>query len=153
MADWEAQRQEGQLILAAKCGDAAHLNELLQAGVDANARATPRSDTALCEACSAGHPECVELLLAAGADHSLTRKESSHTALHLAAWNFNRISAARRAACVAALLRAGADPFAVGHYGTPLHAAVHEGNLEAVRLMCEAAYAWVSEYVTRFDEF
>ncbi len=137
-----ADPQVARLHAAAKRGNVTQLDALLRAGVDPNALIQPGGDTALCEACRAGHPACVELLLAAGADHSL-RGRDARNALHLAALN----RSARHAECVAALLRTGADPHASAPYPymDVLNTAASCASLEAVRLICEAMHTWVSK--------
>ncbi len=133
------------LRLSAASGSVEQLEQLIRQGADVNA--LHGGSTALCEACRNGHPRCVELLLAAGADHSIGEpvpgRSCSMTPLHLTV--MNRRSASHTA-CVAALLQAGADPLATaGRTGlTPLHFAAADASLEAVRLICEAAHARVS---------
>ena len=72
---------------------------LLKAGANVNIPIKDKS-TALMEAATWDHLECVKLLLAAGADVNFATPESS--ALHLAAANANH-------RCVDALLSSGAD--------------------------------------------
>ncbi|MBN1759585.1 MAG: ankyrin repeat domain-containing protein [Chitinispirillaceae bacterium] len=59
------------LIVAARQGNAENLQVLLKAGAKVDARAWAGGITALNQAAVANHPDCVKVLLAAGADKSI----------------------------------------------------------------------------------
>ena len=117
------------LLVACQAGDAARVQELLDAGEDANAH-TLGGTSALSVAACARHAHIVKVLLAAGADPNAV-SPGSKTPLHYA-------SSSGPVASVEALLEAGADVNAVDMSGyTPLmlaccgHAACIEVLLEA----------------------
>ena len=93
------------LVKACFGGDAQHARELLQAGVDVNAKVKVKfcdqNYTSLMAASEGCHLECVRLLIQSGADVNVRNKEFE-TALSVAArW--------RRLSCVQELIKAGAD--------------------------------------------
>ena len=101
---------------------------LLESGVAVNANLD--LDGALLDACDAGSPAVVKLLIEAGADDNL-RDETQVTALESAAYKGFTV-------IVAMLLKAGADV----NLGYPLHSAmhadVHEANEAIVTLLLQA---------------
>ncbi len=115
---------------AARTGDLASLQRLLDEGADPNA--WPDSSSPLMFAAGSGQPAAVALLLAHGAavDH---RDHNGERALLWAARDGN-------AAVVALLLRAGAAPDSdADPYGdSPLLQAARYGRLEAARLLLAA---------------
>lgn len=134
---------------AASDGNLQLLDAVIKEGVDVNH--LRGGATALCRACLHGHHECVQRLLAAGADPSLravvpavevSPAPTGLTPLQLAATHDSGGSTA----CVAALLKAGADPWApFGEEGlTVHHLAAGLASVDAVRLLCEAAPVLVS---------
>ena len=111
---------------AAKQGDAASLNRLLDEGVsvnDSNGIATP-----LYYAVSKGHLEAARLLVARGADVNLAAKWGPplFAAVELANPEFVRL-----------LLDAGADPAAVFKQQTALHIAASKGCGDCVSALVE----------------
>jgi ankyrin repeat protein len=118
---------EGELLRAAAFGDIFRVSELLDAGVDVNAR-TLDGATALMGALYYRFPRTAELLIARGADVD-ARSNRGVTALHQAAWEgYARI--------VAMLLQKGADPNARNKNGeTPLMWAQMKGHDDVARLL------------------
>jgi tankyrase len=129
MAAEEAMREA---LDAARLGAADALRRLLAQDRDAVLRARSAAGwTCLHWAAGYGRRECLELLLAAGADKD-ARDSDGNAPLH-------RAVAENQAACIALLLRAGADKNAADADGwTPLHRAARWGNLESVRLLLQA---------------
>lgn len=129
---------------AAISGDVRLLESAIAKGVDVNA--VRRGSTALCSACLNGHHECVQRLLATGADPSLravvAATQVSLTPLHLAASH----QSDGHTICVGALLQAGADPWASfgADRSVALHLAAGLASVDAVRLLCEVAQFRVS---------
>jgi ankyrin repeat protein len=123
------------LLWAAQRGHAATVRLLLAAGAAADSDDDPYRITPLMKASRYGHPEVARLLLAARAGVN-RRDHTDDTSLHRAALT-------RNAELVALLLRAGADPRAVGKYlnETPLHVSVAYGTTETVRLIAAAGVA------------
>jgi len=123
----------GQLIEAARNGDAAAVQTLLAGGADANA-AQGDGLTALHMAAQEGYLEIAEALLGAGADVEAKTRIGDYTPLHLAAQEAN-------APVARVLLEAGADPAAVTtNTGvTPLHLAAKAiGGEGAARTLLDA---------------
>ena len=89
--------------------------------------------TALWQAASCGHHNCVELLITAGADVNLTfEMKSSSTPLKAAAWN-GMIS------CAELLIQAGADVTkAAINLDTPLINAAFKGHHKMIELLLNA---------------
>lgn len=132
----------------AASGDAQLLDAAIRAGAQINSMRA--GSTALCRACLNGRSACAQLLLAAGADHSLratvAATQVSLTPLQLAAAH----DSPGHTECVAALLQAGADPWAAFGFDASiaLHLAAGLASVEAVRLLCEAAHARVSKRIS-----
>lgn len=120
-----------QLHCAAKCGDAALVQLLLDHGasVDSSSWGNEK-ETPLIHACASTTPnvlEVVELLLNAGASVK-ARCLDGRSALHLAARHSSKLAAM--------LLKAGAEVNAQSVDGcTPLHDAVTEHNLDLIDLL------------------
>lgn len=118
---------EGELLRAAASGNIFHVDELLDAGVDVNAR-TLDGATALMGALYYRFPRTGELLIARGADVN-AHSNRGVTALHQAAWE-------DYAEIVAMLLQRGADPNARSNGGeTPLMWAAMKGHDDVARLL------------------
>lgn len=118
---------EGELLRAAASGNIFRVDELLDAGVDVNAR-TADGATALMGALYYRFPRTGELLIARGADVN-ARSNRGLTALHQAAWE-------GYAEIVAMLLQKGADPNARSNDGeTPLMWAAMKGHDDVARLL------------------
>ena len=159
----EALREQSKghtpLMVAARRGEGALVEQLLAAGAEVDAR-SPYQRTALMVAAEAGRAGVVSTLLGAGADPGL-RDRGGGTALTLAAasgqaealWAvfaaggatpearqeaFRAAFAHRRWPLVKALLDAGADPDTLEADGaTPLILACRSGDLEAARILIE----------------
>ena len=86
MTKQEQDRYGDQLIQAAAAGDTGKITELLDMGVDPNARNDLRGHTALIEAAWRGKTETVRLLLDRGADPNI-RNSYGSTALSRAVRN------------------------------------------------------------------
>ena len=128
-------RVEGQLVDAARAGDAATVQALLAGGADVN-QATGDGLTALHAAAERGHAAIVELLIQRHAAIEPKTRIGSYTPLHLAALGAH-------AAVAEKLLEAGADPNAVTtNTGvTPLHlaAAALDGEATVAALLQHGA--------------
>lgn len=122
---------------AALLGCTTSVQAALAAGESASA--IQNGWTVLHSACHSGSVECVELLLAAGANIVVNVAETYFgvTPLHLAA-GYNT---SRHTQCVAALLAAGADPCTTNNKcrTTALRVAMLIGTFEAACLMLRAA--------------
>jgi uncharacterized protein len=121
---------------AAVVGRAERLDELLSAEPELVRARTPDGWTALHLAAFFGPPNCVERLLAHGADLSaLSENAQANTPLHAA------LAGRGDPAVVDLLLGAGADVNATAAQGvTPLHVAAARGNLELIqRLLARGA--------------
>lgn len=124
------------LYEAAVLGCTTSVQAALAAGESANAIQNGR--TALHVACLRGSVECVELLLAAGANTAVNVPDIYFgvTPLHCAA----RYNTSGHTQCVAALLAAGANPCTTTKLGvTALQLAIMHGTFEAACLMLRAA--------------
>ena len=118
---------EGELLRAAAVGDIFRVDELLNSGVDINAR-TNDGATALMGALYYRFPRTAELLIVRGADVN-ARSGRGLTALHQAAWE-------GYAEIAANLLRKGADANARTDDGTtPLMWAAMKGHDEVARVL------------------
>ncbi|AGE56187.1 ankyrin repeat PH and SEC7 domain containing protein [Paramecium bursaria Chlorella virus NE-JV-1] len=85
----------------------------------------------LCEAARDGHHECVQMLIAAGADPNVTDPYEM-VPLHWAARDGHH-------ECIQMLIAAGADPNVADPHGfTPLYWAVFAGHHECVRMLIAA---------------
>ena len=127
------------LELAAAQGDASLSRKLMGAGAEVG--------HALHGAIQGRHEEIVTNLLDYNAEAALAaRDEDNQTLLHLAV---SRTSAPDAERCdeaentwwesiVQRLLRKGADPNAMGQWGTPMHDACSDGSLGATRALLEA---------------
>lgn len=128
------------LHFAANQGHISCINELLSVAADKKSvvdaadadGATPLMMAILGD--SDGALECIDALLAAGADVNLRRKVQLDTALHIAARN-GHLEAARK------LIAAGADLSAHSVVGTPLHEAAAEGETAIIDLLVSAVQA------------
>ena len=123
--------QDAGLTGAARQGDAATVQSLLDGGANPNS-AQGDGMTALHWAATGGHADVVEALLASGAEVGATTRIGAYTPLHLA-------SQGGHAAVVRALLEKGSDAGAVttNSGATPLHLAaraVYGENAVAVLL-------------------
>lgn len=112
---------EGQLVLAARNGDAARARELLAEGVPPNAEESKNGHRPLHQAAEAGHAPIVDLLLDAGADLD-AQDGAGRTALMRAA-AAAAVDAGRR------LLEAGAAVNALSANGTTALAQVVNGGM------------------------
>jgi ankyrin repeat protein len=132
LAGTRANAQGDDLFNAAKNGDAAAVQALLDKGADVNVKKTDGA-TALMAASQLGHVEVVQLLLAKGADVN-AKAVSGATALLIASQN-------GRTEVVRALLAKGADTNAKASNGaTALIVASQQGNKEIVQaLLAEGA--------------
>ncbi len=127
---WAVVAADSPVADAASRGDAEAVRVLLERGVDVQ---TARADgmTALHWAAMHSDLEMAGMLLYAGANLEATTRIGHHTPLHVA-------GRSGRAAVVAALLEAGADPRALTASGaTPLHLAAQAGNAEAVAALLD----------------
>lgn len=116
------------LLRAVGDGDAKQVSALLRQGADANYRVymTPLMTAAIHD-----HPDCIELLLEAGAEPNATNQKSE-TALGYAA-ELNHTS------CVKRLIKAGADVNNANAYGmTPLMQAIRINSLELFEMLIAA---------------
>ena len=117
-----------RLVKAARDGDAAIVAELLEQKIDPDAR-NADGHTALLAAATNACGECVELLLAAGADPDLSEPDSGWTPLMTAAF-FGWADIARQ------LLDAGAEVNATNRYGeTALLQATFRGQDAVVEVL------------------
>jgi ankyrin repeat protein len=126
----------GALLRAAsQDGDADRVRELLESGADVNG-ASKEGVTALMKACSAGHLECVRVLLAAGATIEGEPVGSGFTP-GFTAWMAANLSG--NLEIIRALLRAGANVNEVnGEGGTALMVASYLRRPEIARALLEA---------------
>jgi hypothetical protein len=128
-----ADQLRNQAQQAVREGRVADLQQLLQAGVDANAR-DAEGQTMLMRAADRGDLKSVELLLARGAQvnaKTAVDKEGrgAHTALH-DAMRLDVVDV------VDALIRAGADPHAkANQFWTPMHYAAYLGAVKSIRYL------------------
>lgn len=106
-------RNGDRLHHAADKGDLAALKAAIEAGVEADVKDSLYR-TPMMLAAMGGHSECLEALLAAGADVQ-AQDNVGFTPLHYAVFSVSRGSDAR---CVAQLLAAGADVLACSNDGT-----------------------------------
>jgi len=114
---------------AASVGDLERVRELLEEGIDPNAR-DAHGETPLHKAASEGHVHVARLLLEHGANPN-ARDEVGWTPLHWAAYKGH-------VDVVKLLLKHGADPNAQSNSGeTPLHIAAYNGHVEVVKLLLE----------------
>ena len=120
------------LQLAATVGNAAIIQQLLQAGADPNT-ATPEGETALMTAARTGDPASVRMLVTRGANVNAREGWKGQTALMWAA-------AENNVAAMKILLEAGAEIDARSKSGafTPLLFAVRAGHIEACRVLLDA---------------
>jgi ankyrin repeat protein len=115
------------LIQAAERGDRAHVEKLLQQGVNPNGLTGPRGNTALVHAVALGDVEIVRVLLDAGADPDL--KGGGYTPLGFAALHGH-------ARIASLLLKAGANPnFKSSDGNTPLTAAAGMNRVAVIRVL------------------
>jgi ankyrin repeat protein len=121
------------MLWAAKEGQATTLRLLLAAGSPPDSPDDPYGRTPLMEAAASASPECVALLLAAGADPARF-DQTATTALHFAS---------ARPEATRLLLAAGANPNAITEYTywTPLHDAAAYGDPAVIRLLLAADVA------------
>ncbi|NLN76575.1 MAG: ankyrin repeat domain-containing protein [Armatimonadetes bacterium] len=121
---------EGQLINAARDGDASKVASLLAKGCSANATDADGVTALMC-ASERGHFAVVKELLKQGAKPNIKEPGGQMTALMVA-------SAEGHAEVIRELLAAGADPRAKGSRGvTALHGAATYGYSEIVRLLLQ----------------
>lgn len=125
---------------AARKGDLAAVNELVDSGVDINAK-DGEGETALHKAAKSNKVEIVVRLLSAGADPLVSGMGpfgATGTPIHVAA-KFGRVESLK------ALLEAGVNPnLADPVVGTPLHLALRARRTEAVELLRAAGAGSVS---------
>jgi ankyrin repeat protein len=135
-ASWGAPAGGGQLLDAAREGNAPAVARLLAAGADPNASVTERlldggeviQFTALGMAAGHGRLEAAQLLLDAGAEPSLAGGDGFTPLMTAAEAGYSEM--------VRLLLDAGADPSLVGgDGGTPLVQAAVNGQPEVLRLL------------------
>mmetsp|Transcript_39343 Transcript_39343/g.77045 ORF Transcript_39343/g.77045 Transcript_39343/m.77045 type:complete len:531 (+) Transcript_39343:99-1691(+) len=98
-----------EILVLAQKNDVEAIKTLLATGLSASA-ANGVGQTALHVACLWGNIEAAEELIKAGADCNVTNNFSGGTPLHCAATENDRGNKEGRKACVAALIKAGADP-------------------------------------------
>ena len=117
-----------QLVIAARHGDLAEINELLAAGIDPN-QEDRDGYTPLMEAASRDHEGAIIALIEAGADVNKKREPAEDTALHMAQQsNLPNI--------VELLLEAGANPNVSDAYKhIPIIDASARGYTEIVKLL------------------
>lgn len=116
--------KEGKLFKAASLGDVKTVEELLNSGINVNARES-EDETPLMHAAAEGHSEIVALLLRRGAD-IYARSANGQTAL-------GRAAIYGHAHTVEILLKSGANvEESVDQKGTPLMAAL---NLETAKVL------------------
>jgi len=121
----------GELHDAAERGDVNRVKQLLNAGVDVNAKNNDYGSTALIVTSTVGHTEVVKILLEKGADVNSENKYGD-TALMGAA-------AAGQTKIVKALLQKGANVNTKNKYGwSALMMAVKKGHTEVVNLLKQA---------------
>ena len=121
---------------AALDGDIVQLNRMLAQGADPNQMDNISGYTPLLYAVSKGHVDCVARLLEAGANVNYGNA-AGWTPLNLAA------STLRRSADMCRLLLAGGaqfdfDPSGLRSAGSPLHYAIQNANLPAIRVLLAA---------------
>ncbi len=133
------EKRERELALSALVarGDEAGVRAALAAGVNPNARSADNESGLLMQAVAAGQVGVARLLLAAGAKVNAATPEGGLTPLHVAASRGD-------VALIRLLLEAKADPMLqAGNGAYPLHDAIWEKKLEAVRALLPA-YAAVN---------
>lgn len=117
------------LLEASRKGDIREVKEILEKGLDPNAK-DEEGSSALHLALIGLHREVAIYLLKKGADPNLKDNEG-WTPLHIASFHKNESMAKL-------LLKHGADPNAVDIYGrTPLHFVARHGVLKTVKLLFE----------------
>jgi ankyrin repeat protein len=120
---------DGRLMDAAEEGDQALVRQLIERGVDVNAKGVDGT-TALHHAVHSEHLQIADMLLRAGADAS-ARDRYGVTPLYLACLNGN-------SGMIQRLLDAGVDPNSVDATGeTPLMTAARNGLRSALRVLLE----------------
>jgi len=124
---------QGQAQQAVREGRFADLQQLLQAGVDANAL-DAEGQTMLMRAADRGDLKSVKLLLANGAQvNAKTAVDQEGRGAHTALHDAMRLDAVD---VVDALVKAGADPRAkANQFWTPMHYAAYLGAVQSIRYL------------------
>jgi ankyrin repeat protein len=141
LIDRGAEITDPAVYWAASQGKYENLEVILKAGGNARAQHGSYETTALHEAAKEGHAECVALLLDYGAAADIEAVETwmGWTPLLWAAYE-DPWEDGDSAECVALLLKAEANPEAVGKYGDlALRKAVQSGNERSVQLLLNSS--------------